>query len=96
LAAATSPANLELRRYRYHRSLVANEKLMAVKHRQACLLHRAAAPMGRREFLRAGPLGFFGLGLPGLLRARDQAPAAGRAKACILLFLWGGLVLLSR
>jgi hypothetical protein len=46
--------------------------------------------MGRREVLRAGALGFFGLGLPELLRARDQAPTAGRAKACILLFMWGG------
>src|SRR5260370_6238208 len=77
-------------RYRRHRSPVASGSLMGVNQRQACLLHRAAAPMGRREFLRAGALGFIGLGLPELLRARDQAPAAGRAKACILLFMWGG------
>ncbi len=41
----------------------------------------------RREFLRAGALSLFGLGLPRLLHAGTQ-PA--RAKACILLFMWGG------
>ncbi len=48
----------------------------------------------RREFLRAGGLGLLGFGLPGLLRARADSLAAGstfgRAKACILLFMWGG------
>jgi hypothetical protein len=44
--------------------------------------------MGRRELLRAGALGLLGLGLPELLQARDVAP--GRARACILLFMWGG------
>ncbi len=48
-----------------------------------------AAPMGRREFLRAGSLGLFGLGLPQLLQARESSRAP-RAKACILLFMWGG------
>src|SRR5450432_2531609 len=42
----------------------------------------------RREFLRAGALSLFGLGLPQLLHARTKVP--GRAKACILLFMWGG------
>src|SRR5262245_29757762 len=52
--------------------------------------------MGRREFLRAGSLGLFGLSLPRLLCDRAQAATApvklprGRAKACILLFMWGG------
>jgi uncharacterized protein (DUF1501 family) len=47
--------------------------------------------MGRREVLRAGALGLFGLGLPALLHARDAAPRrAGKARACILLFMWGG------
>jgi Protein of unknown function (DUF1501) len=53
--------------------------------------------MTRREWLRAGGLGAFGLALPELLRARS-APAAtergetgfGKAKACIVLFLLGG------
>ena len=45
----------------------------------------------RREFLRAGSLTLFGLGLPGLLRARATAPRPrGRARACIVLFMWGG------
>src|SRR5262249_33322563 len=55
--------------------------------------------VSRREILRAGGLGLglHGLGLPGLLRARAYAQAApaaapgfGRARACILLFMWGG------
>ncbi len=41
----------------------------------------------RRELLRAGSLGLFGLGLPQLLQA--QAPKR-KAKACIVLFMWGG------
>jgi hypothetical protein len=52
--------------------------------------------MSRREVLRAGGLGFglHGLALPTLLRAR-QADAStsttfGRARSCILLFMWGG------
>src|SRR3954471_22466679 len=49
----------------------------------------------RREFLQIGGLGAAGLALPDLFRARAQAstPAnrrAGRAKACILLFMGGG------
>src|SRR5690242_9905624 len=54
----------------------------------ACRGFFEAAPMGRREFLRAGSLGLFGLGLPQLL----SAPGATRrrAKACIVLFMWGG------
>jgi uncharacterized protein (DUF1501 family) len=64
----------------------------AVQPRRACRRHLAAAPMGRRELLRAGALGLFGLSLPDLLRAREATPAPrpGRARACILLFMWGG------
>jgi hypothetical protein len=55
-------------------------------------------PVGwtRRELLRAGALGLFGLSVPGLLQGRAAAlpeskPASfGRAKSCILLFMWGG------
>ncbi len=51
--------------------------------------------VSRREFLQIGGLGTAGLALPELFRARAQgstAPAsgAGRAKACILLFMGGG------
>jgi uncharacterized protein (DUF1501 family) len=58
----------------------------------ACPGFFAAAPMGRREFLRAGALGLLGLGLPQLLQARATSDTASRprAKACILLFMWGG------
>jgi hypothetical protein len=50
--------------------------------------------------LRAGSLGLLGLGLPDLLSGKANAEAAGRqaeggpgfgrAKSCILLFMWGG------
>ena len=55
--------------------------------------HRSRGP-NRREILRAGTAGLFGLTLPQLLAGK--APAAvddktfGKAKACILLFMWGG------
>src|SRR5262245_43230297 len=55
----------------------------------ACSGFWSASPMGRREFLRAGSLGLFGLGLPHVLRAR-QLTQPTKAKACILLFMWGG------
>lgn len=56
---------------------------------------RSARSLSRREYLRAGGLGWFGLGLPSLLRGRTASAAPGsgtfgRAKACILLFMWGG------
>jgi hypothetical protein len=52
----------------------------------------------RREWLRAGSLGLFGVSLPELLRSGPAAakmgqpsgPGAGKAKACIVLFLMGG------
>src|SRR5437016_440173 len=55
--------------------------------------------LSRREVLRAGGLGLFGLSLPELLRGRSGAAEtraapvqgrAGQAKACIVLFLMGG------
>ncbi len=50
----------------------------------------------RREVLRAGSLSLMGLSLPELLAGREasagvaHAPSFGKAKACILLFMWGG------
>ncbi len=46
----------------------------------------------RRDVLQAGSLGLFGLSLPQLLAGRARGEQAGepRAKACILLFMWGG------
>src|SRR5205085_10653552 len=51
--------------------------------------------VSRREFLQIGGLGAVGLALPELFRARAQgstspAQGAGRARACILLFMGGG------
>lgn len=52
----------------------------------------------RRELLRAGGLSWFGLTLPEMLSRLEagetleqrQLSTFGRAKACILLFMWGG------
>jgi uncharacterized protein (DUF1501 family) len=59
--------------------------------RSACSGFRYADAVRRREFLRAGTLSLFGLGLSQFLdgRARANAPRA-RARSCILLFMWGG------
>ena len=54
--------------------------------------------LSRRELVRAGGLGLglHALGLPTLLRGRaagrviDTASTFGRARACIVLFMWGG------
>jgi len=49
---------------------------------------------GRRALLRAGGLSLLGLGLPKLLAGAGDVESAsrsfGRAKSCILLFMWGG------
>ncbi len=46
----------------------------------------------RRDWLRVGGLGALGLSLPSLLARRASAApgASGRAKSCIVLFLFGG------
>lgn len=56
--------------------------------------------IGRRPLLQAGALGLGGFGVGGTLNltglsqvqaaAGDHGPGFGRAKACILLFMWGG------
>src|SRR4051812_47922792 len=56
---------------------------------------RLCSGPARRDFLLAGGLAPLGLALPDVLRAQASEPAAtgdrhfGRAKACILLFLYG-------
>jgi hypothetical protein len=67
---------------------------MLTIHDQA---YRLCDGLTRREWLRAGSLGVFGLSLPALFQARraEAAPpgqdrAFGKAKACIVLFLFGG------
>ncbi len=47
----------------------------------------------RRDALRAGALAMTGLGLPELFRNRAVAAGPGgfgRAKSCLLIFMWGG------
>ena len=50
--------------------------------------------LNRRAVLCAGGLSLFGLSMNRLLAAREtletQGPGFGRAKSCILLFMWGG------
>jgi len=51
--------------------------------------------VGRRDFLQLGGAGVLGLGLPDLLRAATRqpnnfGPGFGRAKRCIIVFLFGG------
>lgn len=69
--------------------------------RPACDNYQLAQRLGRRDLLRAGSLSLLGMNLPSLLAGRaaaESTPAAdrpisgsfGRAKACILLFMWGG------
>ncbi|MEO6810514.1 MAG: DUF1501 domain-containing protein, partial [Isosphaeraceae bacterium] len=63
--------------------------------RRGCFGFRRQHPT-RRDALRAGALTAAGLGLPGLFQGRTLAaersgPAGfGRAKSCILIFMWGG------
>jgi hypothetical protein len=45
--------------------------------------------LSRRQFVRAGGLGFFGLTMPGLFRARAAAPAR-QAKASRMIVIWLG------
>ena len=49
--------------------------------------------MGRRELLRIGMAGFGGLSLPGILRARAEAPAGGGKEPTAVIMVWlpGGL-----
>ena len=65
--------------------------------REGCASLLAAQRQSRREFLRAGGLGLLGFNLPAIIEAQELSssrsiPAStfGRAKACILLFMWGG------
>ncbi|MBY0458568.1 MAG: DUF1501 domain-containing protein, partial [Gemmataceae bacterium] len=53
-------------------------------------MHSAFQP-SRRDLVRAGSLGVFGLGLSSLLDSPAVAAAPPkRAKSVILLFMWGG------
>lgn len=64
---------------------------------RGCLDFRRSGP-SRRAVLKVGSLGLAGLSLPDLLRreaaarpaAVSSAPGFGQARACILVFMWGG------
>jgi hypothetical protein len=61
----------------------------------ACQPFQQLLRESRRDALRTGALSLLGLSLPELLRGRAQATeiserSFGRAKSCILLFMWGG------
>ena len=63
----------------------------------ACADFLRAARFARRDVLRVGTVGWFGMELPRLLQAQAASAAeignatpVKRAKACILLFMWGG------
>ena len=71
--------------------------------KRGCRDFHVAQTLDRRELLRAGSLALLGAGLPQVLsgQAASRAAAAGpdairqpasfgRAKSCILLFMWGG------
>ncbi|HEV7223628.1 MAG TPA: DUF1501 domain-containing protein [Pirellulales bacterium] len=63
----------------------------------ACRNFHSLQSPTRRELLKAGTIGLLGLSWPELLARRARAASAttpgasfGRAKSCILLFMWGG------
>jgi len=68
---------------------------MSQSERSECMGPRRIG-ISRRGVLRVGALTMTGLGLPQLLRSRANARAGtlnagfGRARACILIFQWGG------
>jgi len=45
---------------------------------------------GRRDFLKAGSLGFLGIHLGQFLQAASTSGSKGKAQSCILLWLEGG------
>src|SRR5262245_58070405 len=47
-------------------------------------------PCTRRDWLRLGSLGAFGLSLPGLLRAAESSRGKATTRSCILFLLHGG------
>ncbi len=59
--------------------------------RQGCAEHERLVGLSRRELLRAGALPLFGMGLNSFLGANPAISVPARkAKACIVLFMWGG------
>lgn len=61
-------------------------------NQHGCPEFRNVGPRSRRELLRLGGLSLLGLTLPQVLgaSAANAGVSFGRAKRCILLFMWGG------
>ena len=59
-------------------------------HEHGCAEFRRIGAATRRELLRLGGLSLLGLSLPQMLQAAPTGKSFGRAKRCILLFMWGG------
>ena len=61
-----------------------------------CTDYRSTRTVHRRDLLQAGSLGLLGLSLGDLLAGKEaeakpvSSSSFGKAKACILLFMWGG------
>ncbi|MDZ4783114.1 MAG: DUF1501 domain-containing protein [Planctomycetia bacterium] len=64
--------------------------LPPVAHAAPCTDFRRTWRTSRRALLQAGAVSWLGLSLPRLLAAQQQAGGTGKAKRCILLFMWGG------
>lgn len=54
------------------------------------MTHHSAKAWSRREVLRVGGMGAFGLSLPQLLSAKETDNRSSKADACIILYLNGG------
>ncbi len=54
------------------------------------LIDPSASPQNRRAFLRVGSLGLGGMGLPGMLAAREELPPMIKDRAVVFLFMHGG------
>lgn len=68
-----------------------NSVLRTATSEDPCQGFRQAQQFTRRGLLQAGAVSWLGLSLPRLLAAQEHAAGKpGRAKRCILLFMWGG------
>ena len=61
-----------------------------IAHAAPCTDFRRTWRCTRRGLLQAGAASWLGLSLPRMLAAQEQSSGRGKAKRCILLFMWGG------
>jgi hypothetical protein len=70
---------------------MSRKTLLPLFNDQGCADFLCTHALSRRELLRVGGLGVFGLGLTDLLASTARAETIKtKAKSCILLFMWGG------